>query len=166
MLNASNLCSFEGRLIADPKMSQVTWNSQQGQKTMSKAEFTLAVDRKMTAAQKQAAQQAGKPTADFPRFTVIGPKADFVQKYLGKGKPCKIVGSFETSSWIDKQGQKQYSWIFQVEDIGFTLSDNSQHQGGGQNNGGATPQNNNYNSYNAGGGFHDMTPIDDGDMPF
>lgn len=162
MLNASNLCSFEGRLIADPKMSQVTWNSQQGQKTMSKAEFTLAVDRKMTAAQKQAAQQAGKPTADFPRFTVIGPKADFVQKYLGKGKPCKIVGSFETSSWVDKQGQKQYSWIFQVVDIGFTLSDNSQHQNNNQQgNTGAAPQNNNY-----GGGFTDMTLIDEGDMPF
>lgn len=162
MLNASNLCSFEGRLIADPKMSQVTWNSQQGQKTMSKAEFTLAVDRKMTAAQKQAAQQAGKPTADFPRFTVIGPKADFVQKYLGKGKPCKIVGSFETSSWVDKQGQKQYGWIFQVVDIGFTLSDNSQHQNNNQQgNTGAAPQNNNY-----GGSFTDMTLIDEGEMPF
>lgn len=158
MLNVSNLCSFEGRLIADPKISQVTWNTQQGQKTANKAEFTLAVDRKMTAQQKQAAQQSGKPTADFPRFVVIGPRADFVQKFLTKGKPCKIVGSFETSSWTDKQGQKQYGWVFQVEDIGFTLSDNSQHQNnqGGNN---AAQGNNNYQ----GGGF---TPIDDGDMPF
>lgn len=166
MLNGANLCTFEGRMIADAKMSQVSWNTKQGPKTMSKAEFTLAVDRKMTSAQKQAAQQAGKPTADFPRFVVIGPRADFIQKYLGKGKPCRVVGSFETSSWTDKQGQKQYGWVFQVEDISFTLSDNSQHQNGGQNNGGAAPQNNNNNNYNAGGGFQDMTPIDDGDMPF
>ena len=165
MLNVSNLCTFEGRLIADPKISQVSWNTQQGPKTATKAEFTLAIDRKMSAQQKQTAQQAGKPTADFPRFVVIGARADFVSKYLTKGKPCKVVASFETSSWTDNQGQKQYGWVFQVEDIGFTLSDSTQHQNGNQQNGGYAGGNANYNPapQNNGGSF---APIDDSDMPF
>ena len=158
MLNSSNLCVFEGRMIEDPKMSQVSWNGKNGTQTVSKAEFKVAIDRKMTKEQKQAAQNAGKPTADFPRFVVMGPKADFVQKWLGKGKPCRVVGSFETQTWM-KDGVKQYGWNFTVEDISFTVSDNT--AGAGANAGGNT--NNNAGGSNS----HDtIVQIDDSDMPF
>jgi single-strand DNA-binding protein len=164
MLNGNNLCIFEGRLIADPKISQVTWNGKQGQQNATKAEFTLAVDKKMTAAQKQAAQQQGKPTADFPKFVVLGAQGDFVQKWLGKGKPCRVVGSFETNTWTDKQGQKQYGWVFQVHDIGFTLSDGN-HAGGGNGQTGGGAANGGSGAAN-GGDFNNFQPVDDGDMPF
>jgi single-strand DNA-binding protein len=121
----------------------------------------------MTAAQKTAATQAGKPTADFPRFVVIGGQADFIQKYFTKGKPCRVVGSFETSTYTDQQGQKQYGWVFQVQDVGFTLSDGNG-AGGGANtgagaNGGASAG---AGANNGGGNYNNFQPVDDGDMPF
>ena len=163
MLSGNNLCIFEGRLIADPKMTTVNWTGKNGAQSANKAEFTLAVDKKMSAAQKTAATQAGKPTADFPRFVVIGAQADFVQKWLGKGKPCRVVGSFETSTYTDKSGNKQYGWVFQVQDIGFTLSDGN-HAGG--NAGGNNANAGGGNAANNGGGFDNFQPVDDGDMPF
>lgn len=165
-MNGNNLCIFEGRLINDPKMSQVNWNTQQGPKTVNKAEFMLAVDKKMSSQQKQAAQTAGKPTADFPKFVVMGGQADFVSKWLAKGKPCRVVGSFETSTWTDNSGNKQYGWVFQVQDVGFTLSDNTGHTGGTGAGGNATGGGNANPNANGGGGFNDFTPVDDGDMPF
>ena len=165
MLNSNNLCVFEGRMVSDPKMGTVNWNTKEGPKSMTKAEFTLAVDKKMTSQQKKADQDAGKPTADFPRFTVIGPKADFVGNYLGKGKACKVVGSFETTSWTDGQGQKQYGWQFAVEDISFTVSDAGAGAGGNNNNNN-NDNNGNYGNNNSFGGNNNFTPVDDGDMPF
>lgn len=165
MLSGNNLCIFEGRLIADPKMTTVNWTGKNGAQSANKAEFTLAVDKKMSQAQKQAATQAGKPTADFPRFVVLGAQADFVQKWLGKGKPCRVVGSFETSTYTDKSGNKQYGWVFQVQDVGFTLSDGNHGGAAGGNAGGGAGAG--AGAGNAGGGnFDNFQPVDDGDMPF
>lgn len=177
MINCANLCQFEGRLIADAKMGQITWNGQNGQQSTTKAEFTIAVDRKMTKQQKQNAQNAGKPTADFIRCVAVGPKGDFVGNWLGKGKACKVVGSLETTSWTDGQGNKQYGWQINVEDIAFTISDSGAGNGnGGNNNNGAnnSDNNNNNNGFGnngnnnnyGGGNFNNSTFIDESEMPF
>lgn len=158
-LNIHNLCQFEGRMIADAEISQI--NTQKG--PITKAKFTLAVDRMMDKNAKTAAVAAGNPTADFPRFEVIGPKADFVAKWLGKGKPCTVVGSFKTFTFVDKNQVKQFGWNFDVVDVTFTLSDNSNGTGGantGGNNAGGTQQ------YNAPADNNTFAAIPDGDMPF
>ena len=68
MLNTSNICIFEGRVVADPTMEVINYNTNQGQKQMKKAKFTLAVDKNLGSKQKQDYKNNGKPTSDFPMF--------------------------------------------------------------------------------------------------
>ena len=53
MLNTSNICIFEGRVVADPTIEVISYNTNQGQKQMKKAKFTLAVDKNLSSKQKQ-----------------------------------------------------------------------------------------------------------------
>ena len=143
-MNTGNICIFEGRVVADPKISQIPYNGKQ----LAKAEFTLAVDRNMSKEQKQKAQTAGKPTSDFPKFEAVGANAEFITKWVKKGKPIRVVAEFETFTYNDKQGNKQYGFKFSVQNIGFTLSDIS--ASNNQNNHVNNNQNNNQqqNSFN------------------
>ena len=52
MLNAHNLCVFEGRIIKDPEYTSIQTSNGQ----MEKATFTIAVDRNLSTQQRQAAR--------------------------------------------------------------------------------------------------------------
>lgn len=145
MLNTSNICIFEGRVVADPTMEVINYNTNQGQKQMKKAKFTLAVDKNLGSKQKQDYKNAGKPTSDFPMFEALGANAEFIEKWGTKGKAIKVVASFESYSYTDKSGNKQYGYKFEVQSVGFTVGGNST----GNNNSGTEqpPVNNNQNSF-------------------
>lgn len=130
MFNVNNCCTFEGRLTKDPVHSTVG----QGQNAFSKVLFNIAVDRALTKDQR-AAKKAGTlttPTADFISCVAIGAKADVINQYFKKGKPIKVFCSYQAWSKDDPNnpGQKTYGHIFQVEEIGFPLTDNSGGNGG------------------------------------
>jgi single-stranded DNA-binding protein len=159
-LNLANVCQFEGRLVADPEVGSI--NTQKG--PITKVRFKLAVDKVMDKNAKAAAAQNGQPTADFPMFEVVGPKADFVKNWLTKGKPCKVLAAFRTYDYMDNNANppvKKFGWSFDVVDVTFTVSDSGARTGGAQGGNGNAGGNGGYNAP-----ADNFVPIDDGDMPF
>lgn len=157
-LNINNICSFEGRLIADPELSYLPSNG--GQQGLPKCRFKVAVDRNMTKEAKQKAQAEGKETADFVPLEILGQRAEFVANNFSKGKGIRVVSSFKTFSYT-KDGQTNYGYNFDVVDVGYCL--------GGSGNGNNGQNNNNGNAQ----GFEPMgldpqgfQAIDDDDLPF
>lgn len=174
MFNVNNCCQFEGRLVKDPEFKTVG----QGNNTFTKALFTIAVDRQLSKEKKQ--QKKNDPnsvvSADFPQFVALGAKAEFLKNYFSKGKPIKIWASYQSYSSQDPQtGNRRFGHIFQVEELGFTISDTSGNNGGNTNNNGGgnygrqnnrqannnvPPANNRQNIQ------QDYYPVADGDIPF
>lgn len=120
MANTSNVCMFEGRIAKDPQFTQV--NSQNG--PLEKATFDIAVDRGMSAAQRQAAQSNNQQTADFIHCSMIGNKVNTLKQYFPKGKAIKVVCHYTQYTYQNKQtGQTEYGHHFDVDDIGFVIQD-------------------------------------------
>lgn len=101
--------------------------------------ITLAVDRQKT--------KDGKKEADFIPVVIWGKSAEATAQYMSKGKLIGIAGRIQTRSYDHKDGYKVYVTEVVAEDIQFLEW-------------GEKPQANNNSDYS------DMTPIDDGDIPF
>ena len=69
--------------------------------------------------------------------------AEFIEKYGTKGKAIKVVASFESYSYTDKSGNKQYGNKFEVQSVGFTVGNPSGVQNNNQQNNTQQPQGNN-----------------------
>ena len=158
-LNTSNVCQFEGRIAKDPQFQQL----QGPQGPFEKVTFDIAVDRGLSAAQRQEAQNNNKPTADFIHCSLTGNAVNNFRQYYGKGKAIRVVCHYSQYQYVDKQtGQTQYGHNFEVDGFGFTVRDasnvaqgNDQQQGGFQNNGYQQPQQNYQNNgyQQQGGGY-------------
>ena len=147
MLNVNNLCQFEGRIVSDPTIEII----KVGGKDFKKAKFTLAVDKPLTQKQRNEYKNMGKPTSDFPMFEALGSSAEFIEKWAGKGKAIKVIASFNTYSYTDKNGNKQYGYGFEVANVGFTVSSpgsNNNNQGNNNNSSNNSSSNNNNNNFN------------------
>lgn len=158
-LNMNNMCNFEGRLVADPELSSI----QAGGSNISKCKIKLAVDKNMTKDAKAKAKAEGKDTADFVPVDIIGPKADFVANYFQKGSGIRVVASFKTFNYQNKEGQQVYSYGFDAVDVGFTVGGNGNNQNNQQNNGNQNSGNKNNGNQNQNSQFQ---TIDDDDLPF
>ena len=143
MVNTSNLCMFEGRIARDPQYSTIQINNE----TVEKALFSIAVDRALSATQRQKAKNDPSiQTADFVPCSLLGGSVATLRNYFPQGKAIKVIGRYTTYSSIDQQtGQKKYGHIFEVDSIGFVTQDskNVQQQQQNHNNGGyqQAPQN-------------------------
>ena len=139
-----------GRLTRDPEIRAFTNGN-------SVANFTVAVNRTFK-------NREGVVEADFIPVQVTGPQVNVVQRYVTKGSQIGIDGRIQVRSYDAQDGTKRYTTDVAVESFEFIGS------GAGEGN------NNSYsrNSDNTWGapaespdmGFGDMTPVDDGDMPF
>lgn len=121
------------------------------------ARFTIAVNRRMK-----------KDEADFISCIAFGKTAELIVQYFQKGSAITIAdGSIQTGSYEAQDGTRRYTTEVICREIEFPM-------GGSRN-----ANNNNANSGNYGGAFaqpdqgfsdnsfsEDMTPIDDGDIPF
>lgn len=143
-MNIGNLCVFEGRITKDIEVSTLG----SGDKTFTKVKFSIAVDKNMTKAQKDAAKQSNKPTADFIPLEAIGGVADFISKWFGKGKAIRVVASFKNNNYTDKNGNQVYSYAFDVSDASFTIADSQGASGGAGNNNQAPKVNNSFDTVN------------------
>lgn len=188
MVNSANLCIFEGRVSKDPQYSNVQF----GQETVEKAMFSIAVDRALSAQQRQKVKNGDQSikTADFIPCSLLGAQVATLRQYFPKGKAIRVMGRYTEYQTTDAQsGQTKYGHIFEIDQISFPVQDakNLQQNQGQQNNGGyqAAPQNtyqtpqNNYqapqNNYQqapaaqyaqpapASGGF---SMFDEGESPF
>lgn len=157
MGNAANLCHFAGRVSKDPEIKQYQGNNGQ----FSKARFSIAVDRALTAEQRNAvrnAMNAGQTsdiqTCDFIDLEATGAMVDkIIAPYCVKGKACLVTCHYNSYSYTDQQtGQKKYGHSFIVDDITFAPQDakglqnngngGQQQQGGYQQNNYQQPQGN------------------------
>jgi single-strand DNA-binding protein len=85
-----------GRLTADPELKTTPSGA-------SVTSFTVAVNRRFGAKAGEEAQ------ADFFNVTAWRATAEFITKYFRKASSICIVGSIQTRSWTDQNGQKHYA---------------------------------------------------------
>lgn len=88
--------------------------------------------------------------ADFVNCIAFGKTAETINKYLGKGKKILFEGHVQTGSYDDREGRKVYTTDFVIDRFEFV---------------GGNSENNNKDGFNK--GFNDdITPVDDGYIPF
>jgi single-stranded DNA-binding protein len=137
MINSANICIFEGRMVRDPQYSTV----QMGQDSVEKALFTIAVDRALSAAQRQKAKNGDQSvkTADFIPCSLLGAQVATLRQYFPVGKSIRVIGHYTEYQTTDQQtGQKKYGHMFEIDNIGFAVQDSKNlQQNGGQQ---AAPQ--------------------------
>lgn len=146
-----------GRLTKDPEL-----NFAAGSGT-AVTRFSLAVTRPFK-----------KDETDFINCIAFGKTGETIAQYLTKGRQLAVTGSIRTGSYDAKDGTKRYTTDVVVDSFEFIGSGNNGGAGRDQNS-----YNNGYGSSNTGsdysnssnnfGGMNfeeDMTPVDDGDMPF
>lgn len=96
-----------------------------------------------------------KGESDFPNCISFGKTAETIAQYFFKGSKIAIEGHIQTGSYDAKDGTKRYTTDVIVDRFEFVGQANNNNQG--------NTSSNNFNQNN----FEDeMTPVDDGDMPF
>lgn len=113
-----NKCEIVGRLVKDVEL-KTTPNQVQY------CNFTVAVDRRFKDAN-------GQRQADFINCVAWKQTATFIQKYFRKGSRIGIVGSIQTRSYEDQNGQKHFVTEVLAEEAEFVES-NSNANAGNQN---------------------------------
>ena len=107
-----------GRITADPELKQT-------QSGVAVCSFSVAVNRRY---QKDAESQQ----TDFINVVAWRQQAEFVTRYFRKGSSICVVGTIQTRSWTDNQGQKRYATDVVADEINFVDSkgEGSSNQGG------------------------------------
>ena len=110
-----NKCEIVGRLVKDPEIKMTTNQTPY-------CNFTVAVDRRFKDAN-------GQRQADFINCVAWKQTATFIQKYFRKGSRIGIVGSIQTRSYEDQNGQKHFVTEVLAEEAEFVESNNSSNAG-------------------------------------
>ncbi|SDO87614.1 single-stranded DNA-binding protein [Clostridium gasigenes] len=129
-----------GRLTRDPELNFAANSG------TAVCKFSIAVNR-----------QYKKEETDFINCIAFGKTGEIVGQYFIKGKPIAIVGNIRTGSYDAKDGTKRYTTDVVIESFDFI--------GGNKENQSDKP-NSNQNDFGGTNFEEDMTPVDDGDMPF
>ncbi|WP_315069349.1 single-stranded DNA-binding protein [uncultured Clostridium sp.] len=137
-----------GRLTKDPDL-RFTPGSGAAVTTL-----TLAVDKYNT--------KTGQREADFVPVVVWGKQAESTANYMSKGSQMAISGRIQTRSYEAKDGTKRYVTEVVATEVQF-LSKGKTEAGSNGNNEHSMSANDAF----SGGDFgEEITPVDDGDMPF
>ena len=116
--------------------------------------LTLAIDKYNT--------KTGQREADFVPVVVWGKQAESTANYMSKGSQMAISGRIQTRSYDAKDGTKRYVTEVVATEVQF-LSKGNAGASFGNSNEYSAPMNDAF----SGGNFkEDITPVDDGDMPF
>ncbi|AIY79640.1 single-stranded DNA-binding family protein [Clostridium botulinum 202F] len=130
-----------GRLTKDPEL-KFTPGAGTAVTTL-----TLAVDKYNS--------KSGQKEADFVPVVVWGKQAESTANYMVKGSQMAISGRIQTRNYEAKDGTKRYVTEVVATEVQF-LSKSNDSSGGNTS---SSPFDN--------GNFEaDITPVDDGDMPF
>lgn len=147
-----------GRLTKDPDLRFAAGSG------TAVTRFSLAVNRQF--------KREGQPEADFINCIAFGKTGEMIAQYLTKGRQLAVTGSIQTGSYDAKDGTKKYTTDILVDSFEFIGSGNgaarensnsfNNNSNGFNSNGFNTPN----NSFSQPSHDDDMTPIDDGDIPF
>ncbi len=107
-----NKVELIGRLTKDPEI-RTTANQ------VAFCNFTLAVDRNFK-------DSNGQRQADFINCVAWRQTATFIQKYFRKGNRLAVIGSIQTRSYEDKNGQKVFVTEVIVDEAEFVESQSTQ----------------------------------------
>jgi single-strand DNA-binding protein len=100
-----------GRLTADPELKTTASG-------VSVTSFTVAVNRRF-------GNKAGEDQqADFINVTAWRQSAELVTRYFKKGSSICVVGSLQTRSWTDNDGNKRYATDVVADEVNFVDSKN------------------------------------------
>lgn len=141
-----------GRLTKDPELKFTPGSG------TAVATVTLAVDRRLP-------NKDGQREADFIPVVIWGKQAENTANYVSKGRLIGVSGRIQVRSYDAKDGTKRYVTEVVAEEVQFL------DRGNGSAPAGNRPNTNN-SEFGMGGGFGsdsfdmDMTPVDDGDIPF
>ena len=142
-----------GRLTKDPEL-RFTPGSGAAVTTL-----TLAVDKYNT--------KTGQKEADFVPVVVWGKQAESTANYMSKGSQMAISGRIQTRSYDAKDGTKRYVTEVVATEVQFLSKGNASGNNAGTSFGNGNEYSMPANDVFGGGGFEeDITPVDDGDMPF
>ena len=130
-----------GRLTKDPDLRFIPGS---GAATCS---LTLAVDKYNT--------KTGQKEADFVPVVLWGKQAENTSQYMVKGSQIAISGRIQTRSYDAKDGTKRYVTEVVATEVQFLGKGNASGNTGDSN-----------NAFSGGNFEEDITPIDDGDMPW
>ena len=100
-----NKVIIDGNLTRDPEVRYTT-----GDNAQAMARFTLAVNRRK------------KDEADFLPCIAFGKLAEFVERYVTKGRKLLVFGRIQTGSYTNRDGQKVYTTDIIAEEIEFADS--------------------------------------------
>ena len=145
-----------GRLTKDPEL-KFTPGSGTAVTTL-----TLAVDNYNS--------KSGEKSADFIPVVIWGKQAENTAQYMSKGSQIAVSGRISVRTYDAKDGTKRYVTEV-VADTFNGVSFLSRGNGAGNNGGSFNSNGSDYSrsSNDSFGGMNfeeDMTPVDDGDMPF
>ena len=78
------------------------------------ARFTLAVNRRF--------HRDSEPSADFISCVAFGKTAEFIEKYITKGRQICVCGRIQTGSYTNQDGRTIYTTDVIVEEVNFADS--------------------------------------------
>lgn len=139
-----NKIQLVGRLSKDPELTFTPGNG------TAVTKFTLAVNRPQF-------DKSKSQEADFINCVCFGKRAEAIGNYVQKGHRFGLSGRLQINKYVDKDGNNRWSTDVIVEDFEF-LQDK-----GSNNNSNASNQNEYKPPTDYG---EDITPVDDGDIPF
>lgn len=115
-----NKAILMGRLTRDPDVRY----SNNGDKQMAVARYTLAVDRLFE-----------RDKTDFINCVAFNKDAEFAEKYFKKGIKIVVEGHIQTGSYKNKDGQTVYTTDVVIERQEFAESKNQANNAGNNSNG-------------------------------
>lgn len=135
-----------GRLTKDPELKYTPGNG------TAVTTLTLAVDRRFS--------KDGQREADFIPVVIWGKIAETTAQYVTKGKLLGVSGRIQVRNYDAKDGTKRYVTEVIADEVKFL-------EWGDRNGNQRSSGGNDYNQpTDAFEGFSDMTPVDEGDIPF
>lgn len=143
-----NKIHLVGRLTKDPELKFAAGTGN------AVTKFTLAVNRPQF--------DKSKPQeADFINCVCFGKRAEAIANYVFKGHRFCVSGRLQINKYVDNDGNNRWSTDVFVEDFEFMQDKGANDNNNSSNNGKVLePVKNTDTEYG------DITPIDDGDIPF
>lgn len=138
-----------GRLTAAPELKTT-------QSGISTIRFGVAVERRYN-------KQGEEKQTDFIDCVAWRQTAEFISKYFNKGSMIAVVGSIQTRSYEDKNGNKRKAVEVQVENVSFCGSKSESGTGGNPN---LDVLKDKVEQFNAPQNNSSYTDIPDDDLPF
>lgn len=105
-----------GRLTADPELKTTPSG-------IAVTTFTVAVNRRF------GGKNGEESPADFFNVTAWRQTAEFITRYFRKASSICVVGSIQTRTWMDQNGQKRFATEIVANEAYFVDAKNEMPQG-------------------------------------